>query len=122
MGMYDCRCIVSGVSLKGADAALVLLQQTDDAHHPVALAITGNYNRLGSIDGIDEDANTQLVFAYFKRKLASGEFVVDADYLRGHEFYPIEDVERLLGCFERNMNANGSAAVLGGQPVVFALI
>src|SRR5262245_3985750 len=90
MGMYDGRCMVSCVSLKGADAALVLLQQSGDAFHPMELAITGNYNRLGSIDGL-EDANTQLVFDYFQRKLASGEFVVDVDYLSGHEFYPIDD-------------------------------
>jgi hypothetical protein len=114
--------MVSGVSLKGADAALVLLQQTGVSYRPVALAITGNYNRFGCIDGIDEEENTQLVFDHFQRRLASGEFVVNADYLSGYDFYPIEDVERLLGCFERNVNDLESAAVLDGRPIVFALI
>jgi hypothetical protein len=122
MGFYDCRCLVSGVSLKGADAALVLLQQSGQTHQPIALAITGNYNRLGCIDGIDEDDNTQIVFDYFLQKLESGDFVVEADYLRAGDYYPIDDVEKLLACFERNVNDHHNAAVLGGRPVVFALI
>jgi hypothetical protein len=122
MGMYDCRCMVSGVSLKGGDAALVPLQRIGKAHRPIALAITGNYNRLGSIDGIDEDDNTQLVLDYFLGKLGDGGFVVDVDYFQGRDCYPIEDVEKLLACFERNVNDHREAAVLGGRPVVFALI
>jgi hypothetical protein len=114
--------MITGVSLKGANTALVLLQQTSDAYHPIALAITGDYNRLGCIDSIAEDANTELVLSYFLQKHASGELVVDAAYLRLHDFYPITDLERLLACFERNMNDNPSAAVLNGQPLVFALI
>jgi hypothetical protein len=122
MGFYDCRCMVTGVSLKGADAALVLLQQAGDAFRPVALAVTGNYNRLGSIDDIKEDANTELILEYFLGKLRSGELAVDADYFEGRDGYPVEDVEQLLACFERNINDNPDAAVLGGRPVVFALI
>ena len=91
MGFYDCRCMVSGVSLKGADAALVLLQQAGEAYRPIALAIVGNYNRLGSIDGIEEDANTKLVLEYFLGKLRSGAFAVDVDYFQGLDCYPIED-------------------------------
>ena len=122
MGFYDERCMVTGVSLKGADAALVLLQQEGRDYHPIALAIKGNYNRLGSIDGIEEDANTRLVLTYFLKQLEEGQFVVEADYLETCNFYPIEDIERLLGGFERNINDNGTAAVLDARPVAFALI
>jgi hypothetical protein len=114
--------MVTGVSLKGADAALVLLRQVDANFHPIALAIKGNYNRLGSIDGIEEDANTELVWNYFQARLQDGCFVADAAYLEHSPGWPVEDVEGLLACFERNINDNDTAAVLDGRPVVFALI
>jgi hypothetical protein len=121
MGFYDERCMVTGVSLKGAGAVLVLLLQAERDYHPIALGIKGSYNRLGSIDSIAEDANTQLVLDYFLARLEDGAFVVDADYLASHQFYPFDDIERLLGAFERNIN-DGGDAVLAGQPPVFALV
>jgi hypothetical protein len=122
MGFYDCRCMITGVSLKGSDAALVLLQGGAEAWVPIACAIKGNYNRLGAIDGIDEDANTEAILGFFLSKLKSGDFVVDASYLREFDYYPIGSIERLLAAFERNINDHPGAAVLHGQPVVFALI
>src|SRR5207253_11225024 len=109
---YDCRCLITGVSLKGDDAALVLLEQTDSDHAPIALAITGAYNRLGSIDNIEEDDNTTLVLGYFLDKLRTGEFLIDQDYFRRADHYPIKDVEQLLWGFERNINDLSKAAVL----------
>src|SRR5262245_36531671 len=104
MGFYDCRCMATGVSLKGADAALVLLQQAAGQYAPVALAIKGNYDRLGSIDGIEEDANTRLVLRFFLGGLQSGAFRVEEDSLTADECFPIRTVEDLLHGFERNMN------------------
>lgn len=121
MGFYDERCMVTGVSLKGSRAALVLLQSNQHRHQPIALAITGQYDRLGSIDMIDEDANTELILRYFLDQLATGNFAVDAEYLRVSKAYPIETIEQLLRGFERNMN-DGVAARLAGEPVEFALI
>lgn len=121
MGLFDCRCMITGVSLKGADAALVLLQQSADRYRPLALAIKGNYNRLGSIDGIDEDSNTELVLRFFLTSLRSNAFVVDEECLRGHGF-PIRNIEDLLQGFERNMNDGPGVAVLKGQSIVFSLI
>jgi hypothetical protein len=114
--------MITGVSLKGAHAALVLLQQAGEVYHPIALAAQGAYNRLGSIDGIQEDANTALILKYFLERGQRGEFVVDQDYLRACHCFPIENMERLLAAFERNINDNPEAAVLNGRPVVFALI
>ena len=82
MGLYDCRCMISGVSLKGADAVLVPLQRPHGDYVPIALAVKGNYNRLGSIDGIEEDANTRLVLGFFQAGLRTGAFAVDEEYLR----------------------------------------
>jgi hypothetical protein len=116
MGFYDCRCMITGVSLKGADAALVLLQEAGETHHPIALPVKGAYNRLGCIDGIRQDANTALILKYFLDKLPRGEFVVAPGCL------PVENLERLLAAFERNINDNSQTAVLSGRPVMFALI
>lgn len=122
MGLYDCRCMISGVSLKGAGTVLVPLQATGGIFSPIALGVTGIYNRLGSIDMIEEDASTAMLLEFFLGKLATGEFVVDENYLRNHEFYPIERVEQLLGGFERNINDHPRAALLDGRPVLFSLI
>jgi hypothetical protein len=122
MGFYDCRCMATGVSLKGAGATLVLLQQAGAVHHPIALPVKGAYNRLGCIDGVAEDANTALLRAYFLDRLGRGEFVVDPEYLRAEQLFPIDNIEQLLAAFERNINDNPGAAVLNGRPVVFALI
>jgi hypothetical protein len=119
MGMYDYRCMVTGVSLKGADTALVLLESVGASLAPMALAITGNYNRLGAIDGIDEDANTELVLAYFQGKLQSGELVIDeAEAPEG-----IGDIEVLIQLAERCVTEPGSNTILlNDKPVVYALI
>ena len=122
MGFYDCRCVITGVSLKGAEAALVLLHQSSDQYVPQALAVKGNYNRLGSIDGIDVDANTHSLLRFFQESLRSGAFTADEEYLRGHGCFPIQTIEDLLQGFERNMNDGEGIAVLNGQSVVFALI
>ena len=121
MGFYDARCMITGVSLKGSGAALVLLHPQADRFEPIAVAIIGQYDRLGSIDMIDEDDNTAHILRYFLDKLATNEFVVDEEYLRGDGF-PIESIENLLRGFERNMNDGDGRAVLHGQSIVFALI
>jgi hypothetical protein len=119
MGFYDERCMVTGVSLKGADAALVLLDRDGDAYRPIALAIKGAYNRLGSIDNIDEDENTELVLGYFREKLRCGELVIDTAEADGDQ---INDIEHFLGLCERNVTVEADAAVLNGRRVLFALI
>jgi hypothetical protein len=91
------------------------------AYRPIALPIKGNYDRLGSIDFIDEDANTRLVLKFFLAKLKSGEFVIDEPYW-SKDRYPITEVEYLLWGFERNTNDNPRAALLNGEPVVTALV
>ena len=122
MGLFDCRCMITGVSLRGADAALVLLQGSEERYAPLALAIQGNYNRLGSMDGIQEDANTRLVLSFFLQSLQAGVFTVDAESLRSSLCFPIRTIENLLQAFERNMNQGERHAVLNGRSVVFALI
>jgi hypothetical protein len=114
--------MITGVSLKGSETALVLLQQQQKEYHPIALAITGQYDRLGSIDMIDENDNTDFVLRYFLAQLETKAFVVDEESMRISEAFPIETVEQLLRGFERNINDDFLYASLNGEPVVFALI
>lgn len=122
MGFFDCRCMITGVSLKGAEAALVPLLRVDTGYLPFALAIKGSYNRLGSIDYIEEDANTAMVLEFFLRQLQSGNFVLSPACLRHSNSYPLVSIEKLLNGFERNINDDPKAATLAGKPIVFALV
>ena len=117
MGFYDCRCMATGVSLKGVEAALVLLRQEHDAFFPIAFAVKGNYDRLGSIDGIHENKNTKLILDFFLTALSDGPFVVEQN---SDELLPIKKIETLLRGFERNIN-DGAVALWKGEPIVFAL-
>ncbi len=116
MGLFDCRCAITGVSLKGAETTLVPLLRHAGGHAPAALPIHGQYDRLGSIDGIREDLNTRLILDYFREQLRAGRFVVDPEQL------PIHDIEALLRGFERNLNDDPATACLDGEPVLFALV
>jgi hypothetical protein len=122
MGFYDNRCMVTGVSLLGSDAALVLLEEAGAAHRPIALAVKGAYDRLGSIDLIEKrDPNNRLILRFFLGKLKSGEFKIDEESLRGTGRWPVNDLERVFWNFERYMN-DGQENFLNGRPIVFALI
>ena len=122
MGFYDYRCMLTGVSLQGEHAVLVPLFEDGGALAPVAFGIKGSYNRLGAIDNILEDANTAAILKFFLGKLATREFVVDEDYLRGHSAFPITHIEQLLAGFERNVTEYPRAARLNDNPVLYGLI
>jgi hypothetical protein len=119
MGFYDQRCMVTGVSLKGTDAALVLLGQTGVAHYPIALAIKGTYDRLGCIDNIEEDANTALVLAFFQARHRAGELTAD---LGSANVEDIDGIENLLKVFERNVTMGEDAGLLHGRRILYALV
>ncbi|OWK36790.1 hypothetical protein FRUB_09353 [Fimbriiglobus ruber] len=100
---------------------MVLLQHTDTVYRPIALALKGNSNRSGSIDGVENNANTELVLKYFLGKLASGAYDIHEPYYRLPNGRSITTIEHVLTPFERNMN-DGHENTLDGRPVVFALI
>lgn len=126
MGFFDCRCMVTGISLVRTGAVLVVLRQSDDTYQPITLGIKGTYNRLGSIGAIREDVNTELVLTYFLAKLRDGSFTIDANYQRFARNFPITDIERLLNCFERNLNHgfinDREVTRLYGDKVAFAMV
>lgn len=66
MGMWDYQCMITGISLRAAEATVVALRRTEHGHRPVTLGISGTYDRYGAVDNIDGDLNTRLVAAYFR--------------------------------------------------------
>src|SRR5687768_9189732 len=65
VGFFDDRCMVTGVSLRGVGAALVLLRRSEGSYFPISLAFFGESDRGGAIDVAEEDTNARLVTAYF---------------------------------------------------------
>lgn len=124
MGLYDFRCAITGISLKGVDAVLVGLQPAAGGLRPITLGITGTYNRAGSIDNIREGLHTDLVFAYFRERAETGQFVLDPGYKRDYG-NPPRDIESLLRYWERNVTDSTDehpAATLSGQRIFSVLV
>jgi len=111
--------MISGVSLKADDAVLVCLLQTEEGdapmYSPIALPIRGTYDRLGAIDGIQDDTNTDLILHFFRGALESGEFVLDPEF-------SLATIDPLLRAIERNINDSPNIALWDNRPVMFALI
>jgi hypothetical protein len=99
--------------------ALVLLEDLGPRHRPIALAIIGNYNRFGSIDSIKDNANTKLVFGYFRDKHKSGELFVNPVEF---EYRGMSDFEALLMLIERNVTEGPDTVLLNGRNIFYALI
>ena len=133
MGFYDCSCMITGVSLHD-DATLVVLRRIGQNYLPITLGIAGTYDRLGGIDGVHEDLNTELVLRYFFDRYRDGRFFAK-DQTRtfdGDSLTSDSHIEELLQLIERTHVAiddeildDGiypASTVLDSDMVVFALI
>lgn len=133
MGFYDCRCMLTGVSVDFVGATAVILRCTAAGYEPVALGLSGEYDGYGTIDGIPDDGNSTLVYEYFARESRSGRFTA--------RIHPLEDLvefdddfnlDALIGLIESSWSLSPTfegddfevlpLAVLDGDPLVFALI
>lgn len=111
MGFYDLRCSISGLSLKGQRCRLVLLRSRRGVYEPVWTAVSGRYNRLGSIDtGQGEAAEIAHLRGAMKNLLSEGRLVSHAG--------PFSDAEPLFELFEPNRNR----VTLDGDDLRFTLI
>src|ERR1700741_905572 len=76
VGAYHCVCMLTGVSLRPSDAVAVLLrQQGGQPYSPIALPVFGDFDSMGGVDSIREDANTALLVEFFAAQLQTGRFV-----------------------------------------------
>lgn len=136
MGFYDCRCMITGVSLRAVDATLVVLRRIGSNYLPITLGITGTYDRYGCIDGVHEDLNTELVRRYFFDRYRDTRFFAkdqtrtfDGDTLTsdGHIEELLQLIERTHVAIADEMHAEdiysySASTVLDGDIVAFALI
>ncbi|MEV0294184.1 hypothetical protein [Nocardia sp. NPDC050710] len=129
MGFYDCNCMITGVSLMGIDATLVVLQRRGEIYLPITLGIAGTYDRLGGVDGVREDLNTELVLRYFVDRYRDGRFFAEdqTSISVGDWLTSDSDIEELLQVIERTHLAIGddiysASTLLDGHMIVFALI
>ncbi|WP_166905750.1 hypothetical protein [Mycobacterium sp. DL440] len=131
MGFYDCRCILTGVSVDFVGATAVILRCTPTGYEPITLGLSGEYDGYGTIDGIREDRNSKLVYEYFARQSRSGRFTA--------RIHPQEDLvvfnddfnlDALIDLIENSWSLSCAEerftilplAVLDGDALVFALI
>ncbi|WP_218021536.1 hypothetical protein [Nocardia acidivorans] len=119
--------MITGVSLSGIDATLVVLQCEGDGYRPITLGITGTYDRTGSIEGVRENLNTQLVLRYFVERHRDSRLFAENQINKGEQLTSDSDIEELLQLIERTNAAIGSdhhsaSTVLDGAVIVFALI
>lgn len=112
MGMWDLRCMVTGLPLTANDpATAVLLTRVGDGYRPAALGLRGIYNCYGTIDSVVEDAHAGLLWRYAVDRLADGRLAVSDD----EPLEPTDDIDRLLEVVERN-----SLGFLDDDPAGFA--
>ncbi|MFE3441904.1 hypothetical protein ACFXNW_02615 [Nocardia sp. NPDC059180] len=134
MGFYDCRCMITGVSLMPVDATLVVLRRVGGNYLPITLGVAGTYDRIGGIDGVHEDLNTELVLRYFLDRSGDGRFFAkdQTSTFEGDALTADSDIEDLIRLIERthvaidDENHDGhtysASTVLDGDMVAFALI
>jgi hypothetical protein len=122
MGFFDYRCSLTGVSLKASDAVFLPLHNINGEYKPLTLGIKGCYDRLGTIDGIKKDKNTDSILKFFQQAHDTGALAFNKLTLKGLDCYPIKDIEDLLRCFERHIADAPKPAELDGVPIQYALI
>lgn len=122
--------MITGVSLMPVHATLVVLRRVGGDYLPITLGITGTYDRIGGIDGVDEDLNTELVVRYFLDRYRDGRFFAkdQTSTFEGDALTADSDIEDHIRLIERTHIAivdgggHPASTVLDGDMVVFALI
>ena len=124
MGLYDYRCMITGLSLASSKTILVLTAKYETTYLPVALPVSGQYNRLGAIDMITEDQNCASILAYFQSKINSGDVKVDWSevYWNGSFLNQIVNIEQLFTAVERGVTMEYDCVTLHNNRIEFSLI
>ena len=134
MGFFECTCMLTGVSLIG-HATCVLLRLCDDGFAPITLPLTGEYNRLGAIDGVAENPNSQLIVDFLTEHLRTGRFVAVDETTVNETVWPAPSpeyrsvIDGLIALVERNTTVwhvlqmgNAPMVAFDGDAIVLSLI
>jgi hypothetical protein len=124
MSFYDARCGLTGLSTKGHRVRLILLTRDRDGgeHAPVALPITGIYNRLGGIDRVELDYNACFVHAELSAMLVRGELALHGVALWERQHRRALGVDDLIAVLERGTTPGAGTVMLDGRPLVYTFV
>jgi len=116
--------MISGLSLKSSKTTLVLLEKLENHYIPIALPVFGRYNRLGAIDMIEENQNTNTILTFFQSKIKSEEVKVDWPevYWEGERLNKIENIEQLFTSIERGVTMEYDCVTLNKHRIEYSLI
>ncbi len=88
MGFYDHRCALTGLSLLGQRCDLLLLRVTSGRVEPLWGAVTGPYNRLGTIDDAPDHArDVALLSSSWDDLVAAGRLTHAGDAVAPAPFF-----------------------------------
>lgn len=133
MGFFDCKCMLTGVSVDYVGAVVVVLRCTTSGYEPVSLGIPGEYDGTGSIFPETSDRAVELLHGYLEQQHRTGRFVIKPAVagelvdlsgdcgLQGLLTY-IMDAWLLAGPYGDEPFTPMPMAVLDGDPLVYALI
>ncbi|KAB7756162.1 hypothetical protein [Mycolicibacterium mucogenicum] len=124
MGFFDCKCMLTGVSIDFVGTMAVVLRHAPTGYEPVSLGLSGEYDGAGHLDGLRADPGTELLYDFLQGCLHSGRFVTTYGYNESD----LDDSYRLdamFGLIENYWMEDGyqqPTAVLDGAPLVYATI
>lgn len=121
MGFYDMRCGVSGLSTRAAKVRLILLREEPAGLVPVALPVTGTYDRLGSIDNIQPTWNTDLLLFGLQALIRDGKITIHWDAF-SKRTAPLGTLEQVLSPIERGCTMDITTVTCEGRPLRFTLV
>ena len=121
MTTRDLRCLFSGVSLWGAETALVLLGPDEGALRPISLPLLGRYLGHGLLEDITDGPNCALILAALQKACDEGALRVDWQGL-GVEPTLLEDLQSFLSLVAYAQLSCPDAIVLHDHPLQFALL
>jgi hypothetical protein len=101
MGLFERRCMITGVATRFvSSAAVVPLLEVDGEYRPVALPIWGTYDGYGSLEAIELGPNAKWFQSAFVRLLAAEDIRVDWRRLLEEPLVPATVMELLLEPYE----------------------
>ncbi|QSQ21264.1 hypothetical protein JY651_39745 [Pyxidicoccus parkwayensis] len=123
MGAYDYRCLLSGISLRGAECVAIVLQREAEGWQPASLPMRGRYNGYGSIDSdfrersyIDDQATRSFEDAVGEQRIK-----LDVEATFSWRRSDREGRDRMLATIERAATGHGTV-VFSGRRVVHTLM
>jgi hypothetical protein len=121
MGFYDVRCGVSGLSTRAARVRLILLRQEPAGLVPVALPVTGTYDRLGCIDNIQPSWNADLLLLGLQSLIHDGAITIHWETF-SYRPQPLKTLEQVLSPIERGCTMDMTTVTCEGRPLRFMLV